>query len=136
MTINAHTQRTLNHSNCVVCGRKNPSGLKMRFTLSADASVRSAFYCSKALEGYPGRLHGGVIASVLDGAMTHYLFRRHHTGVTVELNIRYKHPVETDKMATVRSWVDRSSSLLHILKAEIVQGNEVKAAAVGKFMDL
>jgi len=124
------------HPHCVVCGRKNPRGLNLHFSLTDDASAKGSFFCSKALEGYPDRVHGGVIASVLDGAMTNCLFLHGLTGVTVELNIRYKRPVDTDRIATVRGWIERSSSLLHILKAELVQGNEVKATASGKFMNL
>jgi len=55
------------HPNCVVCGRENPRGLHLQFGLTDDDSVECNFYFSKALEGYPGRLHGGVIASVLEG---------------------------------------------------------------------
>lgn len=124
------------HSNCIVCGSENPRGLHLKFLPMDDASVESSFFCSHFLEGYAGRLHGGVIASVLDSAMTHCLFLNGYAGVTVELNVRYKLPVITQQMATVRGWLERTSSLLYLLKAEILQNSQVKATAMGKFMNL
>ncbi|MFH1999293.1 MAG: hotdog domain-containing protein, partial [Planctomycetota bacterium] len=76
------------HPNCVVCGRENPKGFHLHFSLQKDGSVEGHFYCSKNLEGYPEQLHGGVIASLLDGAMTHCLFLHGYTAVTVELSIK------------------------------------------------
>jgi acyl-coenzyme A thioesterase PaaI-like protein len=123
------------HPNCVVCGRENPQGFHMRFTPTEDGSVVCRFDCSRTLEGYPKQLHGGVIASLLDGAMTHCLFLQGYTGVTVELKIRYRHPVKTDRTAIVRGWMERNSSRLHLLKAEVIQDGAVKVTASGKFMN-
>jgi len=123
------------HPNCVVCGRENPRGFHLRFTLTDDGKVSGRFDCSRTLEGYPKQLHGGVIASLLDGAMTHCLFLHGHTAVTVELNIRYRHPVVTDQTAIIRGWIERSSSRLHLLKADVFQDGKVRVTASGKFMN-
>ena len=37
--------------------------------------------------------------------------------------------------ATVRAWIERCSPPLHVLRAELVQNGQLKAAACGKFMD-
>lgn len=124
------------HPYCVVCSRNNPRGLQLKFTRMDGNSVEGTFFCNAMLEGYPGRLHGGVIASVLDGAMTHCLFEHGFSAVTVELNVRYRHPVETNKVAHVRGWIVRMAPMIYYLKSEVVQGNKVRASAEGKFMDL
>jgi acyl-coenzyme A thioesterase PaaI-like protein len=36
----------------------------------ADGGVEAHFDCSRIFEGYSHRIHGGVIAALLDGAMT------------------------------------------------------------------
>jgi uncharacterized protein (TIGR00369 family) len=123
------------HPNCVLCGLANGRSLRLHFTVCDDGSVSALFGCHDVFEGYAGQLHGGVITSLLDGAMTNCLFARGISAVTAELNVRFRHPVVSGESATVRAWVERSSSPLHVLRAEIVQADKVRAAALGKFME-
>lgn len=121
------------HSHCVVCGRSNGRGLGVEFT-ARDGGVEARFQCGRSLEGYPGLVHGGVICSLLDGAMTNCIFARGLCGVTAELNVRFRHPLATGAAATVRAWVERCAGPLHVLRAELRQGGQLKATASGKFM--
>lgn len=123
------------HKNCVVCSPSNKRGLHLQFTPLADGSVEASFDCDKVFEGYTDNLHGGVIAALLDGAMTHCIFAHHHAGVTAEIKVRYRHPVVTDRTAVVRGWVNRSSLPLYLMEAELQQDGQVKATATAKFMD-
>jgi uncharacterized protein (TIGR00369 family) len=123
------------HANCVVCRPLRERGLGLKFAVSEDGSVQAAFGCDKGLEGYEGVLHGGVVSCLLDGAMTNCMFAHGHEKVTAELTVRFLHPVVTGEPATLRAWIDRSGSRLHVVNAEIVQTGQVKATAVGKFMD-
>jgi len=127
--------RSQAHSNCVICSPSNSRGLSLDFTVSQDGSVKARFDCDIAFEGYAGFLHGGVIASLLDGAMTNCMFAHGCPVVTAELNVRFRHPVITGRAATVRAWIDESSPPLYRLKAEVVQAEQVKATACGTFMD-
>jgi len=122
------------HANCVVCSRSSKRGLGLEFTVSEDGSVQATFSCDKAFEGYANVLHGGLISCLLDGAMTNCMFAHGYAAVTAELNIRFQHSVVIGEPVTVRARIDRSSSRLHVLKAEVVQNQQVKASAVGKFM--
>ena len=123
------------HSNCVVCSPVNSRSLSVEFAASDDGRVQARFDCDKAFEGYAGILHGGVIASLLDGAMTNCMFAHGIPAITAELNVRFRHPVVTSHAATVRAWVERSSPPLHLLRAEVVQDQQLKATAHGKFME-
>jgi uncharacterized protein (TIGR00369 family) len=80
-------------------------------------------------------LHGGVIASLVDGAMTNCLFAHGLSGVTAELNVRFRHPVRTGKVASVRAWIDQSLARLHYLQAEVTQDGQSMVTASGKFFD-
>jgi acyl-coenzyme A thioesterase PaaI-like protein len=80
-------------------------------------------------------LHGGVIASLLDGAMTNCMFAYGTPAITAELAVRFRHPVIVNRPAKVRAWVERSSPPLHVLKAVVLQDERPKATAVGKFME-
>jgi len=123
------------HPNCFVCGPGQGRGLRLRFVLLKDGSVQARFACSRAFEGYPGLLHGGIIASLLDGAMTNCLFAHGEQGITGELKVRFRHPVVTDRPAVVRAWIDRSLPPFHVLRAELIQDDWVKAKATGKFVE-
>ena len=123
------------HPNCVVCSPGNDRSMRLKFAASDGGGVQARFECSSAFEGYAGILHGGVVASLMDGAMTNCMFARGVLAVTAELTVRFRHPVVTGTPATVRAWIERSSPPRHLLKAEIVQGAQVKATAAGKFLE-
>ena len=123
------------HCNCVVCGASNERGLRLKFTRTDDGGVQARFDCDRDFQGYADVLHGGVIAALLDGAMTNCMFAHGCPSVTAELNVRFRHPVMAEKDATVCAWIDRSSPPLHVLKARIIQDDQVKATASGTFME-
>jgi acyl-coenzyme A thioesterase PaaI-like protein len=123
------------HPHCVVCGADNPRGLQVDFRPTADGGVEAHFDCARIFEGYSHRIHGGVIAALLDGAMTNCLFAHGHVAVTAELTVRYRHPVMTDRTATVRAWTRDSSHRLHQLRAELLQDGQLLAVATAKFLE-
>lgn len=122
------------HPNCVVCSPGNELGLHLVFTLLEGGGVETSFDCAAIYEGFPGMLHGGVITSLLDGAMTNCLFSQGQVGVTGELKVRFRYPVATGRPATVRAWSEEASPPFHVLKAELMQDQQVKARAMGKFV--
>lgn len=123
------------HPGCFVCGPANGHGLGLEFRLGADGAVEASFACQGVFEGYPAMLHGGIICTLLDGAMTNCLFAHGHAGVTAELRVRFRHPVITERPAQVRAWIASSLRPLHELAAELVQGEQVMATASGKFLE-
>ena len=84
---------------------------------------------------YPGLLHGGVTALLLDGAMTNCLFAHDKAAVTGELAIKYLEPVTLERFAFVKAWISYSFAPLHVVEAELHQGGKVLARATGKFME-
>ncbi|NOQ21170.1 MAG: hotdog fold thioesterase [Candidatus Aegiribacteria sp.] len=122
------------HANCVVCSSLNEHGLGLSFKSLPDGSVEATFDCNQAFEGYRNVLHGGITSTLLDGAMTNCMFAHGIHAVTAELNIRFLHPVACCLSVTVRAWITRSSSKLHLLKAEISQNDQIMATATGKFV--
>ena len=123
------------HEGCVICSSSNRCGLDLRFALCDDGSVLATFRCQEEYQGYRGRIHGGVIASMMDGAMTNCLFAHGHVAYTAELTVRFLHPVVIGESCAVRAWITRTFSPLRILSAEVTQNGCVVATAVGKFME-
>jgi len=123
------------HPQCVVCGITNSKGLHLEFNVFEDGSVKADIECNRALQGYPGILHGGVISTILDGAMGHCMFARGQAAVTVEMTTRFRSPVLVDHNAIVMARITRKSHPLYLLQAEIIQNGQVKATAKSKFYD-
>lgn len=123
------------HPGCVVCGHDHPHGLRLDFTLQPDGSVETVFAASAAFEGYQGRVHGGIIAAVLDGAMTHCLFARGRRAFTAELVVRYRLPVMTSDVLVVRARLIRVWSRLYHLEAELRVQGQLRATASAKFLE-
>jgi uncharacterized protein (TIGR00369 family) len=118
-----------------VCSPANTRGLQLEFIPGADGGITAMFTCDKALEGYPGVVHGGIVSSILDGAMGHCMFLRGQAAVTVEMTTRFRHPVVVGKEATVSARIQQAAHPLYLLEAQIVQTGQVKATAQGKFYD-
>jgi acyl-coenzyme A thioesterase PaaI-like protein len=87
-----------NSKNCFACGLENPIGLKLTFYSQPDGSVAGEYVIPKQYEGYPGIAHGGIVASILDEAVTRVFMVNDHNRFmyTGRLTIRLrKHiPVE------------------------------------------
>jgi len=86
-----------NSAHCFACGMSNPFGLKLRFYQTAPDEVTAEITPPGEYQGFPGILHGGITASILDEAVC-----RAHMGVdphdtnfmyTVELNIKYRNKI-------------------------------------------
>jgi uncharacterized protein (TIGR00369 family) len=57
-----------NSRNCFVCGLENPFGLHLRFFETAPGEVTVECTIPEEYQGYPGVVHGGVVAAMLDEA--------------------------------------------------------------------
>ena len=53
-------------NNCFVFGRKNPFGLHLHFDEVAPGEVVVEYTVPEQFQGYPGVVHGGVVAAMLD----------------------------------------------------------------------
>jgi acyl-coenzyme A thioesterase PaaI-like protein len=130
-----HALQAQAHPYCLVCSQSNPLGLGLGFTANEDGSVSAVLHGHCALEGFPGYLHGGMIASVLDGAMTNCLFAKGLVAMTGELKVRYRKPVVVGPEMQVRAWITRSLGRWHVLGAELKQEGCIKATAMAKFVE-
>jgi len=123
------------HPHCLFCGKENPIGLKLGFQTRRPGSVIATVRCASLFESYPATLHGGVTSALLDEAMTHGLFSMGVTAVTGDMTVRFLEPVEIDCDAQVCATVERSSSPLHHVSAEMRQRGRLVARAKARFVD-
>jgi len=96
------TQPSSRH--CFVCGVHNPNGLHLRFVDDGDRTVRAEFSVPEQFNGYPGIVHGGIVATILDETSGRALLARGHDlrnlFVTLKMEIRYRQPTPTNTPLT------------------------------------
>ncbi len=122
------------HRDCLFCGERNPRSLGLCFQAADNGGVQAMFTAPDELQGYAGILHGGIIASVLDAAMTHCLFFCGVQAVTGDLHVRYRHEVPCGVALCIQARVLSSRPPLYILRAELLLENRVMARAEARFM--
>jgi uncharacterized protein (TIGR00369 family) len=76
---------------CFGCGEQNPIGLRLKFHIAGD-DVQAHFIPKKAHEGYAAMMHGGIVSTLLDEAMSWAVIDRGHLAVTAKLEIEFKRP--------------------------------------------
>ena len=130
--VNNSIQKT--HKNCFICGNENPWSLGLKFQEMNDNWIYSEFQAHDKLQGYDGILHGGIISSLLDAAMTHCLFHRGIQAVTGELLVRFLHPTVCDSKLKVRARILFEKIPLYVVESELICEDEVMARAKAKFI--
>lgn len=88
---------------CFVCGLENPNGLHLHIYETEPGIVEATYVAPEHFQGFPGVLHGGVVASLLDEISS-----RAHMGsdpqkprfmFTAKLDVKYR------KNAPVGKWL-------------------------------
>ena len=51
---------------CFVCGLENPLGLKLHIYQTEPGVIETTYTAPDHFQGYPGVLHGGIVATILD----------------------------------------------------------------------
>lgn len=85
-----------NSKHCFVCGVENNFGLRLNFYDTAPGRVEADWTVTDHFQGFPGIVHGGILASVLDEAATRTVFGADGSTrmvVTASLEVRYRKPV-------------------------------------------
>jgi acyl-coenzyme A thioesterase PaaI-like protein len=73
MPFHQRTQPTLDEraSHCFACGPDNPQGLHLNFAIDPEKVITTAhLQLTRFHEGPPGYIHGGIIATLMDEAMS------------------------------------------------------------------
>lgn len=93
-----------NLNRCFGCGEDNPVGLRLKITYVNDKShiefIVGPDYC-----GYPGIMHGGAIATLVDEAMFHAVARLGVKAVTTSMTVDFKNPALEGHHLVSEAWV-------------------------------
>ncbi len=92
-------QQQLDSQACFVCGKGNPQGLKLDF-FEEENRVVTRFQPTAVHQGWPGFVHGGIIASILDETIGRAGFLIDAWTMTGRLEVRYRQPAPLDQEIT------------------------------------
>jgi acyl-coenzyme A thioesterase PaaI-like protein len=135
-----------NSSYCFVCGVENVAGVKVRFyeTVAADGTLEilARFQGHACHQGYPGRMHGGVLTGVLDETIARAInygagVEVERWGITAELTTRFLQPVPLEAEISARGRVLKQNRRMFTGSGEIyLPDGKVAVRADGKFLQL
>ncbi len=127
-----------NSKMCLVCGLKNEHGLKASFFETESKELIALFRPSDEHQGYPGRLHGGMAAAIIDEAIGRAIQagrQQQVWNVTVELRTRFKKPIPLGCELRVIARITREGSRFFEGEAELVlPDGQVAATGEGKYL--
>ena len=122
---------------CFGCGPANQTGLRLDFLLADDGSVVSFPVVSTAFEGHPGYLHGGIIATLLDEAMSKAVRALGRSSMTRKIEVDYLRPVPSEVQLRLEGRIVRSEPRKHWAEARILDEKaKVLAEAKGLFIEV
>lgn len=124
-----------NSNNCFVCGRNNPRGLYMSFYDNGEDEVESHYSVPKCFEGYPGIVHGGVQAAILDEIVGRVSLIEdfHAFMMSVRLDVKYRHPVPVEeplhivaKREVIRDRYARATGMIYLADGTLASEASLK----------
>jgi len=96
----------LNEGFCFGCGKNNPIGMKLHFVKDGEA-IRAEFTPDKMHQGWPGLLHGGILSTLLDEAMSNIAYATGKTTLTARMEVAWRQPVKVTEPLVVTAWITR-----------------------------
>ncbi len=133
------TAKQPNSAECFVCGLDNDKGLKASFYETDTGEVVAVFTPHRLHQSYPGRVHGGVAACILDETMGRaiQIGQPDVWGVTGELSVTYKKPLPYEVELRCVGRITREVRLLFEAEGEILTPDgEVAVTARGKYVKM
>jgi uncharacterized protein (TIGR00369 family) len=111
----------LNH--CFGCGLDNRSGLRLRFFVDEDGAIVCHTRLARRFAGPPGHAHGGIIATLLDEAMSKANRARNILAMTRHLEIDYLRPVPLAVPLTLTARPTEAHGRRHHVEARIADAS-------------
>ncbi len=122
---------------CVICGMDNKLGVRGQFYNMEDGSVGGLFTYRPEHQSYPGRVHGGMLATMIDELAGRVLWvdRPECIAVTMDINVRYHKPAPYGEPLKGRGYYTKKLSRAYSAKCEIMDmNNNILAEGEAKYL--
>lgn len=123
---------------CFGCGPANPDGLQLQFALDEETqTVVCAVTIPSRFEGPPQYVHGGIVSTMLDEAMSKAVRVRGLTALTSRLEIDLRRPVLSGHPVRIEGHWLRSEGRKHWTEGRILdEKGKLLASACGTFVEV
>ncbi len=128
--LNDHTEYQRNF----VHGLRNATGLHLQYHLAGDRVV-TTWVAGEDHVGFPGFVHGGLIAAVLDDVMGRCSVLHRRWVVTGRMETRYREVAPLGAALRVEGWITRLTRRVMQAQAEMsLEDGRVVAEASGTYL--
>ncbi len=114
--ISIDTEKSL--AMCFGCGEENPIGLKLKFKWD-NGTARAEFTPNESHQGWSGIVHGGIISSLLDEAMSNAPYFEGIPCLTAKMQVRIRRPALTGERLIITASITKKSRRLVETRAAI-----------------
>ncbi len=132
------TKKQNNSRMCFVCGLENNFGLHASFYETDSNELVAIVTPSEQHQSYPGRMHGGLAATILDETIGRAIANGKEDqvwGVTLELTTKYRKPIPLGVELRIVGRVSRDDHRFFEGTGEILlPDGSVAVSAAGKYM--
>lgn len=127
-TTDTHESRRRGFPHRAVGGAANPSAHPMVLEYDFDEGLLSTEVTFQPMHsGAPGRVHGGVLAAVLDEFAGATLRLADTRGATARLCINYRAPIPMGVPLTLRGWIEGREDRKIVVGGEVRRGDDLIA---------
>lgn len=123
---------------CFVCGDRNDFGLHAKFYETDANELVALINPSEQHQGYPGRMHGGIAATILDETIARAICNGKDEqiwGVTLEFKTKFRKPVPLGQELKIVGRITNEGNRSFEGTGEIVLPNgEIAVSAEGKYL--
>lgn len=124
---------------CLVCGEENLFGLHATFYETEQGELIGIFDARPEHQSYPGRMHGGIAAAILDELIGRAvnMVEPDAWGVTIELTTKYRKPVPVAGPIVARARITKNTSRVFEGTGEIVlEDGTVAVQGTGRYIKM
>jgi acyl-coenzyme A thioesterase PaaI-like protein len=118
---------------CFACGKTNPVGMGLDIELG-ERRAATTWTPGPDFVGWSDRVHGGLLATVLDEVMAWAPASEDAWAVTSSFSVRFHRPVSPGEPLRVEGWVANQRRRIYDLRGEIRSGDFLVAEASGTYL--
>jgi len=120
--------------NCFACGRDNPIGMRLRIEIG-EGVARTTWTADDNHVGWSDKLHGGIIATLLDEVMAWAPSSFDSWAVTAEMSVRFRSPASPgEELTAVGRVTERRRRIFNVIGEVRAAGGRLVAEGRGRYL--
>ena len=116
--------------NCFACGGTNPIGMHLAIELG-EGTASTTWVPGKDYVGWEEKVHGGLLATLLDEVMAWAPSSYDSWAVTAEMHLRFRSPANPDERLVAEAHVTRRRRRIYDVRGD-VRGEDGRVVVEGE----